>query len=99
MAWKNYSKALLTLLLALPLTAQSSGHLSVGKIDKVAGKRNATVTAKIPCTIDPGFHVNSNTPSDEFLIPLKVTWKSTGALQGGQLTYPKPTMEKVIDKP
>ena len=41
-----------------------------------------------------GFHVNSNTPSEDYLIPLKVTWTSLGALEGGQVTYPKPSLEK-----
>ncbi len=44
--------------------------------------------------MNAGYHVNSNTPTDEYLIPLKLTWKSTGALDGGQVTYPKPSMEK-----
>jgi len=52
------------------------------------------VKAKIPVTIKDGYHINSSTPSDEYLIPLKVTWKSTGALEGGQVVYPKPTVEK-----
>ena len=49
---------------------------------------------KIPAVVQPGYHVNSNTPSDEYLIPLKLTWKSLGALEGGQISYPKPSMEK-----
>jgi hypothetical protein len=81
-------------LLCLPALPQSSGYLSVGRIPKVAGARKAVVQAKIPCVIQPGFHVNSNTPSDEYLIPLKLTWKSTGAFEGGEVTYPKPSLEK-----
>ena len=49
----------------------------------------AAVTTKIPVAIQDGFHVNSNAPSDEYLIPLKVTWTSLGALEGGQVSYPK----------
>ena len=60
----------------------------------MAGKRNAAVQAKIPVSVQPGFHVNSNTPTDEYLIPLRLTWTSTGALEGGSVTYPKPSMEK-----
>ena len=60
----------------------------------MAGKRNAAVQAKIPVSVQPGFHVNSNTPSDDYLIPLKLTWTSTGALEGGSVTYPKPSLEK-----
>jgi hypothetical protein len=83
------------LLLILPcLWAQSSGHLSVGQPEKVAGKRGQTVQAKIPVTVESGFHVNSNKPSDEYLIPLKLTWTATGALEGGEIAYPKPTLEK-----
>ena len=76
------------------LFAQSSGHLTVGEPQKVAGKRGAAVEAKIPVTVQSGFHVNSNTPSDSYLIPLKLTWTATGALEAGKVAYPKPSMEK-----
>jgi hypothetical protein len=44
--------------------------------------------------------VNSNTPSDEYLIPLRLTWNAA-PLQVEQVTYPKPQMEKYqfSDKP
>ena len=60
----------------------------------MAGARNAAVQAKIPVTVRTGYHVNSNTPSEEYLIPLKLTWTETGALEGGAIVYPKPSMEK-----
>jgi Thiol:disulfide interchange protein DsbD, N-terminal len=82
-------------ILGLPLLAQSNKqYLSVGELPKVAGKRSAAIQAKIPMSVQPGFHVNSDKPSDEYLIPLKLTWKSTGALEGGQVTYPKASLEK-----
>jgi hypothetical protein len=84
----------LTALLCLPLFAQTSGYLTVGTPQKVVGKRGDPVQVKIPVTVLPGYHVNSNTPSDEYLIPLKLTWKSQGALEGGRISYPKPSMEK-----
>ncbi len=37
----------------------------------------------------PGFHVNSDKPKDEFLIPLKLTWTS-GPLEAQSFSYPKP---------
>jgi len=76
------------------LCAQSSGHLAVGEPQKIAGKRGAPVETKIPVSVDAGFHVNSNTPSDSYLIPLKLTWTATGALEAGRVVYPKPSMEK-----
>ena len=99
MALNNYSKlrwaTLLTPWLCLPLLlAQSSGYLTVGTPEKVVGKRNAAVQVRIPVTVKDGYHVNSNKPLDESLIPLKLTWASTGALEGGEIAYPKPLMEK-----
>jgi thiol:disulfide interchange protein DsbD len=41
----------------------------------------------------PGYHVNSNTPSDEYLIPLKLSWDAS-PLQTLGVEYPKPRMEK-----
>jgi hypothetical protein len=73
----------------------------VGQIAKVAGKRGAAVSVKVPCTVQAGFHVNSNKPSDEYLIPLALTWKTPGALVAGTVVYPKPAFEKYefADKP
>ena len=76
------------------LYAQSSGHLSVGQVSKVTAKRGAAVDAKIPLSILPGYHVNSNKPTLEYLIPLKLTWTATGALQAGEVVYPKAQLEK-----
>jgi hypothetical protein len=76
------------------LQAQNSGYLTVGQASTVSGKRNASVEARIPVTVLPGFHVNSNKPSEEYLIPLKLTWTATGALQPGAVVYPKPAQEK-----
>jgi hypothetical protein len=82
---------MLAMVLCLPLLRpqSSSERVTVGQPQKVAGKRNDAVQTKIPVSILDGYHVNSNTPSDEYLIPLKVTWTSLGALEGGQVTYPK----------
>ena len=83
------------------MQAQNSGYLTVGAASKVSGKRSASVEARIPVSVLPGFHVNSNKPSEEYLIPLKLTWTATGALEPGAIVYPKPTQEKYefADKP
>ena len=77
-----------------PILAQNSGYLTVGEPQRIVGKRNTAVETKIPCAVQAGYHVNSNTPSEDYLIPLKLTWTSTGALEAGPVTYPKPTSEK-----
>jgi hypothetical protein len=82
--------------LCLPLLwpQSSNERLTVGQPAKVVGKRNAAVQTRIPLTIQPGFHVNSNTPADEYMIPLTVTWTSLGALEGAKVTFPKASAEK-----
>ncbi len=50
---------------------------------------------KIPLSVEPGYHVNSDKPSEDYLIPLKLTWdKTSTALVGGTIVYPKATQEK-----
>ncbi len=82
---------------------QGSGHLSAGEIQKAVGKRNAVVQVKIPLMVDAGFHVNSDKPNEDYLIPLKLTWDkgAMGALEGGTVVYPKASQEKYDfdDKP
>jgi hypothetical protein len=85
---------LLTPLCLLSLYAQGSGHLSVGEPARVVAKRGGAAQAKVPVTVAAGFHVNSNKPNEEYLVPLKLTWTSPGALEPGEIVYPKPTLEK-----
>ena len=90
--------------LCLPcLWAQSSGgsYLTAEAPEKLALKRGASGEAKISVSVTPNFHVNSNTPSDAYLIPLKLTWTPGGALEPVGVVFPKPRMEKYefSDKP
>lgn len=48
---------------------------------------------RLPVTLAEGYHVNSNTPADEYLIPLRLTW-SPGVLEPVDVLFPKPTLEK-----
>jgi hypothetical protein len=92
---------MLAMVVCLPtLRPQSSGveRVTVGQPQNVVGKRNDAVQTKIPVSILEGYHVNSNAPADEYLIPLKVTWTSLGALEGGQVTFPKAEKMAVGDQ-
>jgi thioredoxin:protein disulfide reductase len=66
----------------------------------VSAKAGTTVDAKITAQLRAGYHCNSNTPSDDYLIPLKLTW-GTSALTVSGVVYPKAQMEKYAfsDKP
>jgi thiol:disulfide interchange protein DsbD len=82
------------LLCLLPVPrAQVNNVLSVGEIAPLHLKRGATVEQKVTLELRPGFHVNSNKPNDEFLIPLKLTWTSSG-IDAGTVDYPAPRLEK-----
>lgn len=73
--------------------AQVGNVLSVGEIAPLHLKRGATADARVTIELRPGFHVNSNKPNDEFLIPLKLTWLA-GAIDAGAIDYPAPKLEK-----
>ena len=81
--------------------SNASERLTVGQPQKVVGKRKDAAQIKVPVSILPGYHVNSNKPSEDYLIPLALKWTSLGALEGGVVAYPKPTLEKYdfADKP
>lgn len=74
--------------------AQGNQYLTAEASQKLVVKRGASAEAKISVSVQPGFHVNSNTPSDAYLIPLKLTWVAGGALEPGAVIFPKPRMEK-----
>lgn len=93
--WARLALASSLILLALSssLPAQSKGVLSVAPVDKLTIRRGATGEVKIKAQLQPGFHTNSNTPSEDYLIPLKLTWAKE-PLVAEQVVYPKPQMEK-----
>ena len=72
--------------------AQTKSVLTV-TADKLTIQRGAAGEVKIKAQLQPGFHVNSNTPSEDYLIPLKLTWAKE-PLEAGQVVYPKPQSEK-----
>jgi len=51
------------------------------------------VESRVEVSLLPGYHCNSNTPSEDYLIPLRLTWTS-GTFQPLGVTYPKPSKEK-----
>ena len=67
---------------------------------KVVAKPGATVDSVLPVELRPGYHVNSNTPSEDYLIPLRLSW-NPGVLEAAGSTFPAPKLEKYrfSDKP
>lgn len=89
------------LFLAAPwpsLLAQGSGVLSVSPSEKLTIQRGSAADLKLKVQLQPGYHVNSNSPADAYLIPLKLTWAKE-PLEAEQVTYPKPELEKYAFSP
>src|ERR1700676_1557808 len=75
-----------------------SNVLTVAPPEKVTAKIGSAVQVKLPLELRPGYHCNSNKPSDEYLIPLKLTW-TPGPLESPEVIYPLPQMEKYTFSP
>ncbi|MBI5085627.1 MAG: hypothetical protein HZB13_13630 [Acidobacteria bacterium] len=95
-----FSRAAAALLCASAF-AQAPGVLTVPEPAKLIVKRTENPTYSLKVTIRPGYHANSNTPSEPYLIPFKLTWESGGPLEAVEVAYPKPKLEKYefADKP
>ncbi len=72
--------------------------VTVDPVEKARVKRGDQFTAKIKVNVKPGFHVNSNAPDDEYLIPLKLTW-AQGPLVAQDVVFPQPERIKSTFSP
>ncbi len=80
-------------MLALPaVQAQNNQVLAMGEVHPVTVARGQTAEETLTFYLRPGYHVNSNKPNDEYLIPLRLTW--TGPLEAAEIAYPEPHTEK-----
>lgn len=59
----------------------------------VRTQKGSTAVVTLRATLPPGFHANSDKPSDAYLIPLSLKWTG-GPLQADGITYPKAALEK-----
>ena len=98
---KNYfASAILAAVATATANAQAPGVLSVADPVKLSVPRSGEAVQTLKLQLKPGYHVNSNTPNEEFLIPLRLTWDQTAA-DTVVVLYPKPGLEKTefSDKP
>ena len=85
-------RILLPLAFALSASAQTS-QVTVKPPAKVVVKRGETFTVKVGLEVVAGFHVHSNKPNDEYLIPTRLTWTSD-SLEVVAVEYPKAKIEQ-----
>ena len=76
------------------LLGSATQRLTVEPPSQVTVKRGEEFSHKLSISIQPGFHVNSNKPKDEFLIPLQLTW-APGPLTAESVSYPQAEEIKV----
>src|SRR6266705_5609089 len=79
--------------LFLPCCLAQTNVLSVAPPEKVVARHGASLEVKTTVLLKPGYHVNSNTPSEAYLIPLKLSWEP-GPLEAIGVEFPKAQMEK-----
>ncbi len=81
------------MLLTTVLIAQTSPALTVAPVPTVKARKGATAAVTLRASLPPGFHANSNKPTDDYLIPLTLKW-AAGPLQASGIDYPKGSLEK-----
>jgi DsbC/DsbD-like thiol-disulfide interchange protein len=69
-----------------------SSVVNVVAPEKVVVKRNTTQPIEFTIQVRQGYHVNSNAPADEYLIPLR--WTFEGPVTVTDVVYPAPKMQK-----
>jgi hypothetical protein len=73
------------------IAAAQGNHLSVAPAKKVVVKRGETAEARIDVALLSGYHVNSDKPAEDYLIPLRLRWQP-GPLTPAGIVYPKPEL-------
>ena len=87
------SKTLLTLvtLLAAPALAQSGKalYVSVAPVPAVTAARGSQTKVSLDFRVASGFHINSNAPKSEFLIPTQLKMDVPTDIVLGKIQYPE----------
>jgi hypothetical protein len=80
--------------------SSAAAALSLGEVQTLGAPRGQTARLTLTLYVRAGFHVNSNKPNDDYLIPLRLTWDK-GPLEPGEVEFPEPQLEKsgFSDKP
>lgn len=72
-----------------PTTQQSSAaRVTVAPVPLVTAMRTKDTTVDLEFRVAPGFHINSNAPKSEFLIPTKINMDVPTDIALGKIEYP-----------
>ena len=80
---------IISLIFCLPVLAQNQDVVKITLLDKsVKVYQGEQVSVKLSIAVSPTWHINSNKPNDDFLIPSEITVKSPG-IKLIDVKYPK----------
>jgi hypothetical protein len=68
--------------------------LQVTPPPKVTVNRGAQAAFSLRAKLRDGYHANSDTPSERYQIPLKLTWDTHGPLEVVDIRYPRSRLER-----
>ena len=88
-----FSKLLILWAVSCTAVCFSQQLMTVAEPQKLSAKRGETIVHHLKAQLKDGYHANSNTPTDAYLIPLKLTWEP-GLLEVVDIKYPAPKNEK-----
>jgi hypothetical protein len=81
-------------LLSASALAQSSATVVKVSPAAVKVKKGGSAATTVTLDIDGGYHINSNRPSEVYLIPTTLKIQPQGGLTAGAVIYPKAKLQK-----
>ena len=78
---------------SLSVSLAQGNYLSVDPPRKVAVKRGGAAEVRLTVHVRNGYHVNSDAPEEDYLIPTRLRWEA-GALTATETVFPKPEVER-----
>lgn len=92
MIWSKCNTKIVCLLLLTGATVAQSGKapsVSMAPVTPVAAQRGKQTKVTLSFRVAPGFHINSNAPKDEFLIPTALKMDLPTDIVLGKIEYPE----------
>lgn len=78
--------------MSLPVWGAGRDVLAVKPPPPVRIKPGSVTAVSLRAELTPGYHINSHAPSDEYLIPLRLSW-SPGPAEVVKISFPEPRLE------
>ena len=101
MTLNSFCGSAVLLVLSAGAAWSQTAMLTVQEPTKLVVSRTENPTHVLKVAMKPGFHTNSNKPTEDYLIPFKLTWDAGGPLEVVEIVFPPAKMEKYsfADKP